>query len=151
MYVHGCRRRHTAVLAMLLGCLTLAVGAWGGRGGRGVGPPAGSGTTVPKCGLGTGMKATGPPLTLGAMATKQPGVDFTGITGMAEAYFSCVNDNGGINGRPIKYIRETEQTNPQQVAALASKLIDDDKVLAIVGSTSLVDCPVNHAFYEQKG
>ena len=68
---------------------------------------------------------------------------------MAQAYFNCVNDNGGINGRPIQYVVAEEQTNPQQVAALAAKLIQDDKVLAIVGSTSLIDCTVNHAFYEQ--
>jgi branched-chain amino acid transport system substrate-binding protein len=116
--------------------------------------PTGAGladTTVPGCGLGNGIKAAGPPLTLGAIVTKQPGIDWTGITTMAEAYFSCVNDNGGINGRPIKYIVETEQTDPQQVAALATKLIDDDHVLALVGSTSALDCPINHTLYEQRG
>jgi branched-chain amino acid transport system substrate-binding protein len=101
------------------------------------------------CGLGNGQKATGTPIKLGAIVTKQPGTDFTGITGMAQAYFNCVNDNGGINGRPIQYVVAEEQTNPQQVAALAAKLIQDDQVLAIVGSTSLIDCTVNHAFYEQ--
>src|ERR1700704_905625 len=104
-----------------------------------------------QCGLGTGQKASGTPIKLGAIVTKQPGTDFTGITGMSQAYFSCVNDNGGINGRPIKYVVESEQTNPQQVAALATKLIDDDKVLALVGSTSLIDCTINHQLYEQKG
>jgi len=106
-------------------------------------------TGAPKCGLGNGQKATGEPIRLGAIVTKQPGTDFTGITSTANAYFQCVNDNGGINGRPIQYIVAEEQTNPQQVAAAAAKLIQDDKVLGIVGSTSLIDCPVNHAFYEQ--
>ena len=40
---------------------------------------------------------------------------------MAKAYFDCVNDNGGINGRPVQYITETEQTNPQQVVSLVTK------------------------------
>jgi branched-chain amino acid transport system substrate-binding protein len=88
---------------------------------------------------------------LGAIVTDQPGTSFTDITGVAQAYFNCVNDNGGINGRPIKYMVEAEQTNPQQVASLARKLVEDDKVLAIVGSTSLIDCPVNHKYYEQTG
>ena len=70
---------------------------------------------------------------------------------MAKAYFDCVNDNGGINGRPIEYIVETEQTDPGQVASLAKKLINSDKVVAIVGSTSLIDCAVNHKFYEAQG
>ena len=60
-----------------------------------------------------------------------------------KAYFDCVNDNGGINGQPIQYLVETEQTNPQQVASLATKLIESDKVLGIVGNTSLIDCAVN--------
>jgi branched-chain amino acid transport system substrate-binding protein len=116
--------------------------------------PTGGGlanTTVPGCGLGNGVKAAGPPLTLGAIVTKMPGVDWTGITTMAEAYFSCVNDNGGINGRPVKYVVETEQADPTQINELALKLIDDDHVLALVGSTSVLDCPFNHTLYEQRG
>lgn len=144
------RSRHGLALAVI-GSLTLLAAACGGGGGTGGSSSGTSSAQSSKCGLGNGQKATGAPLTLGAIVTKQPGTDFTGITGMAQAYFSCVNDNGGINGRPIKYIIETEQTDPQQVAALATKLIDDDKVLAIVGSTSLIDCAVNHTLYEQRG
>jgi branched-chain amino acid transport system substrate-binding protein len=102
-----------------------------------------------KCGLGNGQKATGEPIKLGGLATKQPGVDFTQITGMAKAYFDCVNDNGGIHGRPIEYITKTEQTNPQQVVSIVTKLWENDKVLGFVGNTSLLDCDVNRKFYEQ--
>jgi branched-chain amino acid transport system substrate-binding protein len=56
-----------------------------------------------KCGLGNGKKASGEPIKLGGIATKQPGTDFTDIPNAAKAYFDCVNDNGGINGRPIQY------------------------------------------------
>ncbi len=45
-----------------------------------------------------------------------PGVDFTTIAKIAKAYFDCVNDNGGIHGRPIKYILYNEQLNPAQQA-----------------------------------
>jgi branched-chain amino acid transport system substrate-binding protein len=143
------RPRPGAALAALLGCLSL-VAACGSGGTTSSNTPSANATSA-KCGLGNGQKATGTPITLGAIVTKQPGTDFTGITGISQAYVSCVNDNGGINGRPIKYMVESEQTNPQQVAALATKLVDDDKVLALVGSTSLIDCTVNHQFYEQKG
>src|SRR5262245_26141043 len=108
-------------------------------------------TTAPKCGAGTGQKATGEPIKLGAIATKQPGTDFTDIPNMAKAFFDCVNDNGGINGRPIQYIIETEQTDPGQVASLAKKLVESDKVLGIVGNTSIIECAVNHSYYEQQG
>jgi branched-chain amino acid transport system substrate-binding protein len=104
-----------------------------------------------KCGLGNGQKATGTPIKLGAIATKQPGTDFTDIPNTAKAYFDCVNDNGGINGRPIDYSIETEQTDPGQVASLARKLIQSEKVLGIVGNTSIIECAVNHKYYEQQG
>jgi branched-chain amino acid transport system substrate-binding protein len=71
------------------------------------------------CGKGTGKKATGTPIKLGGINMLIPGVDFTTISKVANAYFQCVNDNGGINGRPIKYIQYTEQLNPAQEAALA--------------------------------
>ncbi len=104
-----------------------------------------------KCGLGNGKKATGTPIKLGGIATKQPGTDFTDIPNTAKAYFDCVNDNGGINGRPIDYTLETEQTDPGQVASLARKLIQSDKVLGIVGNTSIIECAVNHTYYEKQG
>jgi branched-chain amino acid transport system substrate-binding protein len=104
-----------------------------------------------KCGLGNGEKASGAPIKLGAIITKQPGTDFTDISDMAKAYFDCVNDNGGINGHPVQYQVETEQTNPQQVASLATKLVESDKVLGIVGNTSLIDCAVNQKYYAKQG
>lgn len=103
------------------------------------------------CGLGNGQKATGTPILLGAIATKQAGTDFSDIPNMAQAYFSCVNANGGINNHPIQYDIEFEQTNPTQVAADASKLIQTDHVLGIVGNTSIIDCAVNGATYAKAG
>ena len=104
-----------------------------------------------KCGLGNGQKASGAPIKIGAIVTKQPGTDFTDGSNMAKAFFDCVNDNGGINGRPVQYIVETEQTDPGQVASLGKKLIEDDGVVAIVGSFSIIECAVNHKYYESKG
>jgi branched-chain amino acid transport system substrate-binding protein len=104
-----------------------------------------------ECGAGTGEEATGEPIKLGGMATNIPGVDFTWITEMTGAYFDCVNDNGGINGRPIDYVSEEEQVDPQQIASLATKLVEEDQVLGIVGSTSLIDCSVNGDYYSEQG
>ena len=104
-----------------------------------------------KCGLGNGKKATGAPIKLGGIDMLIPGVDFTTIGKVAKAYFDCVNDNGGINGRPIKYILYTEQLNPAQEAALARKLIESDKVVGVVGNTSFAECGVNWKYYKTKG
>jgi branched-chain amino acid transport system substrate-binding protein len=140
---------------VLVASLSLALPACGGdddNGGGDAGAAAQKTKAAPsKCGLGNGKKATGQPIKLGAIATKQPGTDFSEIPRMAEAYFKCVNDNGGINGRPISYVIETEQTDPGQAASLAKKLIETEKVLGIVGNTSIIECAVNHSYYEQNG
>jgi branched-chain amino acid transport system substrate-binding protein len=103
-----------------------------------------------ECGAGTGQKATGDPIKIGGIATNVPGIDFTWITGMTKAYFDCVNDNGGINGRPIQYIEEDEHIDPQEIAGLAKKLADEG-VLGFVGNTSIIDCSVNGKFYADNG
>ena len=104
-----------------------------------------------QCGSKPGVKAAGTPIALGAIATNQPGTSFTDIPNMAKAYFDCVNANGGINGHPIKYYIETEQTNPAQVAADAKQLVQSDHVLGIVGSTSIIECSVNSGYWQKMG
>src|SRR3954449_7615117 len=154
-----CRRRRRAVRRNWLiaaFALALAVAACGGGGDdskKAASAPAKTAAPAAavKCGAGTGQKATGAPIKLGAIATKQPGTDFTDIPNAAKAFFDCVNANGGIKGRPIQYVIETEQTDPGQVASLAKKLVETEKVLGIVGNTSIIECAVNHGYYEQKG
>jgi branched-chain amino acid transport system substrate-binding protein len=151
------RLRQIAILSALAVGFALFVAACGSNddnnsGDNGGGFAGGTGKqTASKCGLGNGKKATGEPIKLGAINTKQPGTDFTEIAKTAEAYFKCVNDNGGINGRPVTLVQETEQTDPAQAAAAAKKLVETEKVLGIVGSTSIIECAVNHKYYEANG
>ena len=100
---------------------------------------------------GTGKKATGKPIKLGGIDMLIPGADFTTIGNTANAYFQCVNDNGGIHGRPISYTLYNEQLNPAQQAALARKLIQSDKVVGVVGNTSFTECGTNWRYYHSKG
>ena len=149
--------RHLSVALLALLAVGLAVGlsACGSKKKSNTTSAASSGTPtsadVSKCGDKPGVKATGTPIKLGAIATKQTGTDFTDIPNMAKAYFDCVNANGGINGHPIQYFIETEQTDPAQAASLAHKLVETDKVVGIVGNTSIIECAVNHKYYESKG
>jgi branched-chain amino acid transport system substrate-binding protein len=139
----------TALALALAASMTLA--SCGGDDGKNDTNNPAAPVAAPKCGAGTGQKATGAPIRLGGIATKQPGTDFTDIPNMAKAYFDCVNDNGGIKGRPIQYSIETEQTDPGQIASLAKKLIETEKVVGIVGNISLIECAVNHGYYEKQG
>ena len=155
----GWTRMRPALAVLALGVCLLVVAACGGSnngstatgGGGAAATTAKPAVAASKCGLGNGQKASGTPIKLGGIAVKQPGTDFTDIPNTAKAYFDCVNDNGGINGRPIQYFIETEQTDPGQDASLAKKLVETEKVLGIVGSSSIIECTVNHKYYESKG
>jgi branched-chain amino acid transport system substrate-binding protein len=111
----------------------------------------GTTASTSQCGTKPGVAATGTPIPLGAIATNQPGTSFTDIPNMAAAYFACVNANGGINGHPIKLYIQTEQTNPAQIAADAKQLVQTDHVVGIVGNTSILECTIDHTYWEKLG
>ena len=104
-----------------------------------------------ECGLNTGEEATGEPIRLGGAATNVPGVDFTWGPKMSQIYFDCVNANGGIYGHPIEYTYEDGAPDPAVWTAIATKLVEEDQVLGVVGTFSLVECDVNGDYYEQNG
>ena len=104
-----------------------------------------------KCGPKPGVKATGTPINIGTIDTHQPGTDFTDGPNMIQAYFSCVNDNGGVNGHPLKLFVQLDQTQPSQIAAAAKKLIQGDHVVAIDGVFDLLECTINQAYWKQLG
>ncbi|HEX7269045.1 MAG TPA: ABC transporter substrate-binding protein [Streptosporangiaceae bacterium] len=148
---HGARA--AAALVAVIGTLVAAgCGSSGSSGTTSAGGTANAGAvSTSQCGTKPGVKATGTPIPLGGIVTNQPGTSFTDIANMANAYFTCVNNNGGINGHPIKYFIQTEQTNPAQVAADAKQLVQTDHVVGIVGSTSIIECSVNHSYWERLG
>ncbi|MEZ5407076.1 MAG: ABC transporter substrate-binding protein [Acidimicrobiales bacterium] len=103
------------------------------------------------CGLNNGEKAEGDPILIGNVTTSVPGIDFSGGPALQQAYFDCVNENGGINGRPLKLQVENDNLKPEDAAAAARKLIESDKVVAVAGGFSILDCPVNADYYKEKG
>lgn len=56
-----------------------------------------------------------------------------GAVGKAEeAYFRKINDEGGINGRKIKFISYDDGYSPPKAVEQARKLVESDEVLALV-------------------
>lgn len=105
----------------------------------------------PGCGLNTGEAATGEPIKVGGINGNAPPGDFSGGTDAAAAYFTCLNANGGINGRPIDYQVENDQWNPELAAQVAAKLVEDEGVVALVGNGSVVSMAVNAGLFEKAG
>lgn len=104
----------------------------------------------PSCGMATGEVATGEPIKVGGINGNAPPGDFSGGTDAAAAYFACVNDNGGINGRPIEYMVENDQWNPELAGQVATKLVKDEGVVALVGNGSVVSMAVNAGLYKDE-
>jgi branched-chain amino acid transport system substrate-binding protein len=160
---HSPRTRLVAVLiaaivgaAILAGCgssksNSTTSAASGGGSSSTSSSSSGTSTDASACGPKPGVKATGTPIKLGTINTKQPGTDFTDIANMAQAYFNCVNANGGVNGHPVQLLIETDQTQPAQIAAAAKKLIQSDHVVGIVGTSDLLECTVDQAYWKQIG
>jgi ABC-type branched-subunit amino acid transport system substrate-binding protein len=50
-----------------------------------------------------------------------------------DAYFKHVNENGGINGRQLKFITRDDGYNPTNTVKVTKQLVLQDKVFAVVG------------------
>ncbi|WP_315118375.1 ABC transporter substrate-binding protein [uncultured Clostridium sp.] len=62
-----------------------------------------------------------------------------------EAYFKMVNEGGGINGRKIEYVHQDDEFNPEKGKAALERLVNDEKVFALVGhfGTPIVGATIN--------
>jgi len=111
----------------------------------------GTSSAATQCGLANGQQASGEPIKVGAVVGETGPDDFSSSADAARAYFNCVNANGGINGRPIEYLVEDDQWNPEVAAQVATKLVKDQGVVALVGSGSFVEMGVNAKLYADEG
>jgi len=50
--------------------------------------------------------------------------------------FQIVNEEGGINGRKIKYFMRDDQYNPAQTAAIVKELVEREGIFAFTGGVS---------------
>jgi len=101
----------------------------------------------PDCGENTGKAATGKPIPVGAVTSASGIGSFEEADLSAKAYFDCVNANGGIHGRPIVYHDEDDQSKLDVAAQAAKKLVGDEGVYIMVGSTSFIECIANADYY----
>ena len=97
--------------------------------------------------------AQGQPIRLGVLVplTGAGGAYGPPMAKVAKAVVDEVNANGGVNGRKLELIVEDDQTNPEAAVRAARKLIDIDKVVAIMGTwASAVTTAVAPLCWESK-
>ena len=69
-----------------------------------------------------------------------------GTIGRSEvAYFKMINEHGGVNGRKINLISIDDGYSPPKTVEVTRKLVEEDQVLAIVGS---LGTPTNVAIHK---
>ncbi|MET5115947.1 branched-chain amino acid ABC transporter substrate-binding protein, partial [Burkholderia pseudomallei] len=80
-------------------------------------PPA---ALAQSCGLATAQPAPAAPIPLRAVVRKTGPDDFSSSARPAAAYFKCVYANGRINRRPVQYLVQDHQWNPETASHVAS-------------------------------
>jgi ABC-type branched-subunit amino acid transport system substrate-binding protein len=68
-----------------------------------------------------------------------------------EAYFAYVNDNGGVYGRKIKLIVGDDQYTGPMAAEVTRKLVEQDKVFAMMGGLGTQAQSAVWKYLEEKG
>ena len=93
---------------------------------------------------GSASPATGEPIVVAGLS----GLTFFPEAPQAvQAVFDDYNAAGGFNGQPIEYTVYDDKTDPAASATAAKDALDSGAV-ALVGSSSLLDCAVNHTTWE---
>lgn len=91
------------------------------------------------------------PIRIGAVSSLTGPAQFPESSAAVRALFDVVNAEGGVRGRRLELIVEDDHGDPAQARRAAHRLVDEQHVVALVGSASIVDCASNAAFYQQAG
>lgn len=80
----------------------------------------------------------GEPIKVGAILAVTGPASFLGApeSRTLEMLMAKVNNNGGVLGRPLEIIIKDSQANPENAISFAKQLIEEDKVVAIIGPST---------------
>jgi branched-chain amino acid transport system substrate-binding protein len=94
---------------------------------------AASATTVAAVAGGNTTGVTDSEVVIGSFGPQSgPAASYGAIDRTIAAYFKKVNDDGGVNGRKIKFIYEDDGYSPPRSVTAVKKLVEQDKVFALV-------------------
>lgn len=103
------------------------------------------------CGTGAAMAADLSPIRVGAVSSLSGPATFPESSAAVRAYFESVNAGGGVAGRRLELLIEDDKGDPAHARDAAKRLASDPKVVALVGSASIVDCTTNSAAWQAGG
>jgi ABC-type branched-subunit amino acid transport system substrate-binding protein len=104
--------------------------AGGGQGAAAPGAPLPA--PAPGGGVSTGISAS--TIKVGAIFPLSGPINFSLVQQAASSYFNMINEQGGINGRKIDFVYYDDGWDQQKSIQLARRLVEQDKVFAMVGN-----------------
>ncbi|WP_026421941.1 ABC transporter substrate-binding protein [Actinokineospora inagensis] len=90
------------------------------------------------------------PIVVGSVNALSGAATFPEASAAAKAVFDAANASGGVNGRQIQYKALDDKGDPAAAAAAAREVVGADNAVALVGSSSLIECEINSKYYEQQ-
>ena len=91
------------------------------------------------------------PIRVGAVSSLTGPTPFPESSAAVRAYFDTVNAGGGVAGRKLELVVEDDKGDPAQARAAARRLAADTRLVALVGSASIVDCTSNAETWQSAG
>ncbi len=109
-----------------------------------VGTPIGAGDT-------TGVTDTEIKLGTHFPLSQNPAAAYAPIAYGMKAFFDYINAQGGVYGRKINFIIGDDHYNPPDTVEVVKKLVEQDKVFAIVGGLGEATHNAVWKYLEEKG
>lgn len=135
------RGRLAGILVVVAGLLLSACGGGGEEGGKTPAPKEVPGVTDTEILLGTHL-----PL------SQSPAAAYSPIGNGMQAYFDYINDvEGGVNGRKIRLIIGDDHYNPPDTAEITRRLVEQDKVFAMIGGLGTATHSAVWKYLEENG
>lgn len=97
------------------------------------------------------LHAENEPIHIGAMTSSSGAAPISESIEGLKAYLERVNQSGGIQGRKIQLHWVDDGGDPNRARELAHRLVETEKVVAMVGGASTVDCAANGEYYQKQG
>ncbi len=108
-------------------------------------------TEAPADGDTTGVTDTEIKLGTHFPLSQSPAAAYAPIAYGLRAYFDYINDQGGVNGRKITFLIADDHYNPPDTVEVVRKLVEQDKVFAIVAGLGEATHSAVWKYLEEKG
>lgn len=78
---------------------------------------------------------------VGGITSTSGALSYQNVVDTVKAYFSLVNERGGVNGRKLVYVSYDDGLDPSRGMEAAKRLAEQDRVFALLGNFAIATTP----------